>query len=223
MCGRFAFYSPAEATAALFGVSDVPELKPRFNIAPTQSIAAVRLDSEESREVALLRWGLVPFWAKDPSIGNRMINARAETVVEKPSFRAAYRKRRCLILADGFYEWRKEADGKTPYFISLASGEPFAFAGLWEDWHAKDSDDSLQSTAIITTAANDFMNQLHHRMPVVLQQDAADRWLTGDDEVLAEAGESSPAFRAWPVDRRVNNARNEGEELVEAAGETLSA
>ena len=220
MCGRFAFYSPAEATAALFGVNDVPELKPRFNIAPTQSIAAVRMDSEESREVALLRWGLVPFWAKDPSIGNRMINARAETVAEKPSFRAAYRKRRCLILADGFYEWRKEADGKTPYFISLASDEPFAFAGLWEDWHAKDSDDSLQSTAIITTAANDFMHQLHHRMPVVLQQDAADRWLAGNDEVLAEAG---PAFRAWPVDRRVNNARNEGEELVEAAGETLSA
>ncbi len=223
MCGRFAFYSPAEATAALFGVSDVPELKPRFNIAPTQSIAAIRLDSKESREVALLRWGLVPFWAKDPSIGNRMINARAETVAEKPSFRAAYRKRRCLILADGFYEWRKEADGKTPYFISLASGEPFAFAGLWEDWCAKDSDDSLQSTAIITTAANDFMNQLHHRMPVVLQQDAADRWLGGDEQLLSDAGESSPAFRAWPVDRRVNNARNEGEELVEAAGETLSA
>ena len=223
MCGRFAFYSPAEATAALFGVSDVPELKPRFNNAPTQSIAAVRLDSEESRELALLRWGLVPSWAKDPSIGNRMINARAETVAEKPSFRAAYRKRRCLILADGFYEWRKEADGKTPYFISLASGEPFAFAGLWEDWHARDSDESLQSTAIITTAANDFMSQLHHRMPVVLQQDAADRWLGGDEQVLSDAGESSPAFRAWPVDRRVNNARNEGEELVEAAGETLSA
>lgn len=223
MCGRFAFYSPAEATAALFGVNDAPELKPRFNIAPTQSIAAVRMAGEESREVALLRWGLVPFWAKDPSIGNRMINARAETVAEKPSFRAAYRKRRCLILADGFYEWRKEADGKTPYFISLASGEPFAFAGLWEDWHAKDSDDSLQSTAIITTAANDFMNQLHHRMPVVLQQDAADRWLAGDDEVLADAGEASPAFRAWPVDRRVNNARNEGQELVDPAGETLSA
>jgi len=223
MCGRFAFYSPAEATAALFGVSDVPELKPRFNIAPTQSIAAIRLDSKESREVALLRWGLVPFWAKDPSIGNRMINARAETVAEKPSFRAAYRKRRCLILADGFYEWRKEADGKTPYFISLASGEPFAFAGLWEDWRAKDSDESLQSTAIITTAANDFMSQLHHRMPVVLQQDAADRWLGGDEQLLSDASESSPAFRAWPVDRRVNNARNEGEDLVEAAGESLSA
>lgn len=222
MCGRFAFYSPAEATAALFGVSDVPVVRPRYNIAPTQTITAVRVGSEAAREVALLRWGLVPFWAKDPSIGNRMINARAETVAEKPSFRAAYRKRRCLILADGFYEWRKEADGKTPYFISLASGEPFAFAGLWEDWHAKDSDDSVQSTAIITTSANEFMRQIHDRMPVVLQQETADRWLDGDDQVLSEAGESGPAFRAWLVDRRVNNARNEDEALVEAAGETLS-
>ncbi len=223
MCGRFAFYSPTEATAALFGVSSVPEVKPRYNIAPTQSIAAVRVSAEETRELALLRWGLVPFWAKDPSIGNRMINARAETVAEKPSFRAAYRKRRCLILADGFYEWRKESDGKTPYFISLASGDPFAFAGLWENWHAKESDESLQSAAIITTAANEFMSQLHHRMPVVLEKDAADRWLDGDEQVLSEVGESSPVFRAWPVDRRVNNARNEGEELVEAAGEKLSA
>ncbi len=223
MCGRFAFYSPSEATAALFGVNDAPEVKPCYNIAPTQTIAAVRVNSEDCREVAMLHWGLVPFWAKDPSIGNRMINARAETVAEKPSFRAAYRKRRCLILADGFYEWRKEADGKTPYYVSLASGEPFAFAGLWEDWHAKDSDDSLQSTAIITTSANEFMTQLHHRMPVVLQQDTADRWLAGDEQVLSEAGESSPVFRAWVVDHRVNNARNEGEELVEASGETLSA
>lgn len=223
MCGRFAFYSPAEATAALFGVCNVPEVKPRYNIAPTQSIAAIRMTADDSREFALLRWGLVPFWAKDPSIGNRMINARAETVAEKPSFRAAYRRRRCLVLADGFYEWRNEADGKTPYYISLASGEPFAFAGLWEDWHAKGSEESLQSAAIITTAANEFMSQLHQRMPVVLEQDAADRWLDGDDKLLSEVVESSLEFRAWPVDRRVNNARNEGEDLVEAAGETLSA
>jgi len=223
MCGRFAFYSPTEATAALFGVSKVPEVRPRYNIAPTQSIAAVRVAADDSRELALLRWGLIPFWAKEPSIGNRMINARAETVAEKPSFRAAYRKRRCLVLADGFYEWRKEVDGKTPYYISLASGEPFAFAGLWEDWHAKDSDESLQSAAIITTAANDFMSQLHQRMPVVLEKDSADRWLDGDDQLLSDAAESSPRFRAWPVDRRVNNARNEGEDLVGAAGETLSA
>ncbi len=223
MCGRFAFYSPTEATAALFRVSAVPEVKPRYNIAPTQDIAAIRVGADDSRELTLLRWGLVPFWAKEPSIGNRMINARAETVAEKPSFRAAYRHRRCLILADGFYEWRKETDGKTPYYISLASGEPFAFAGLWEDWHSKDTGEALQTTAIITMAANEFMHQLHHRMPVVLQIDTADRWLDGDDQVLSEVGESGPEFRAWPVDRRVNNARNEGEDLVKAAGDTLSA
>lgn len=223
MCGRFAFYSPSEATAALFGVSDMPEMKPRYNIAPTQDIAAVRISSGDAREFAMLRWGLVPFWAKDPSIGNRMINARAETVAEKPSFRAAYRKRRCLILADGFYEWRKESDVKIPYYISLASGDPFAFAGLWEDWHDKDLNESLQSAAIITTAANDFMSNLHHRMPVVLEKETADRWLDGDEQVLSEVIEKSPVFQAWPVDRRVNNARNEGGELVEAAGEILSA
>lgn len=223
MCGRFAFYSPAEATAALFGVSDVPAIKPRFNIAPTQDIAAVRVGGDESREVALLRWGLIPFWAKDPSIGNRMINARAETVAEKPSFRAAYRKRRCLILADGFYEWRRIADGKAPYFISLASGKPFAFAGLWEGWHAKDSDDSVQSTTIITTSANDFMSQLHDRMPVVLSQETVDRWLDGDDKVLSGAAEHCPTLRAWPVGRRVNNARNEGEDLIKSTGTSMSA
>ncbi len=222
MCGRFAFYSPSEATAALFGVSGAPDLKARYNIAPTQDIAAVRLSAQETRELAMLRWGPVPFWAKDPAIGNRMINARAETVAEKPSFRAAYRKRRCLILADGFYEWRKESDGKTPYFISLASGAPFAFAGLWEDWHAKDADESLQSATIITTAANQFMSDLHERMPVVLEKQAADRWLDGDEQVLPEFGEITPKFRAWPVDRRVNNARNEGANLVEPVGEALS-
>lgn len=214
MCGRFAFYSPSEATAALFGVDAAPALAPRFNIAPTQSIAAIRSCGEGGRELAMLRWGLVPFWAKDPSIGNRMINARAETVAEKPSFRAAYRQRRCLILADGFYEWKKEGDSKTPYFISLASGAPFAFAGLWEHWEAKASDDEIDSAAIITTAANEFMAAVHHRMPVVLQPDTADRWLGGDDEVLQQVGWDSPKFTAWPVNRRVNNARNEGDDLI---------
>lgn len=223
MCGRFAFYSPAEATAALFGVSQVPEMDASYNIAPTQSIAAVRVGPARGREIALLRWGLIPSWTKDPWIGNRMINARVETVAEKPSFREAFRKRRCLILADGFYEWRKNHDGKTPYYISLASGEPFAFAGLWENWCDRNSDESLQSAAIITTAANDFMSQLHDRMPVVLQRDAADRWLDGDEQLLSEVGKSDPVFRAWPVGRRVNNARNAGEDLIEAAGETISA
>lgn len=222
MCGRFAFYSPSEATAALFGVSDVPALKPRYNIAPTQDIAAIRVTAENTRELVMLRWGLVPFWAKDPSIGNRMINARAETVAEKPSFRTAYRKRRCLVLADGFYEWRKESGANTPYFISLAKGVPFAFAGLWESWQAKESDESLQTATIVTTAASQFMSTLHQRMPVVLEEAAADRWLNGDEGILSELADTGPVFRAWPVDRQVNNARNEGPDLIVPAGETLS-
>jgi len=170
----------------------------------------------------MLRWGLVPFWAKDPSIGNRMINARAETLAEKPSFRDAYKKRRSLILADGFYEWRKEGDSKTPYFISLADESPFAFAGLWENWNSKESDESLQTTAIITTDANDYLAQVHQRMPVVMRPERAERWLDGDMELLSEVIDSPPAFRAWPVDRKVNNARNEDAALIDPVGETIS-
>ena len=222
MCGRFAFYSPSEATAALFGADSSTEVVPRYNIAPTQFIAAVRNDEQDAPELAMFRWGLVPFWAKDPSIGNRMINARAETVAEKPSFRNAYKERRCLILADGFYEWRKEGEGKTPYFISLADGSPFAFAGLWENWTSKENDEYLQTTAIITTAASDFMAQLHQRMPVVMRPEQARRWLDGDMNLLSEVIDGSPAFRAWPVDRKVNNARNEDAALIDPAGEEIS-
>ena len=222
MCGRFAFYSPSEATAALFGASGSLDWKPRYNIAPTQDIAAIR-ESAEGRELTTLRWGLVPFWAKDPAIGNRMINARAETVAEKPAFRAAYRRRRCLVLADGFYEWRKEGAGKTPYLISLASGEPFALAGLWEHWKAKASDETIDSATLITTEANAFMQQLHHRMPVILQPTTAERWLAGDEDVLDEVARTGPQLRAWPVDRRVNNARNEGEDLIAPAGDVLES
>ena len=219
MCGRFAFYSPSEATAALFGVDTAIAVEPRYNIAPGQNIAAIRkAGNSGQRELAMLRWGLVPSWAKDPAIGNRMINARAETVAEKPSFRAAYRQRRCLVLADGFYEWQRDGEVKTPYFISLQSGAPFAFAGLWESWHAKESGETIQSAALITTAANDFMARVHHRMPVVLQPDTADRWLAGDGEVLQDVAADSPPLQAWPVARRVNNARNEGPDLIIAQG-----
>ncbi|MDH3305221.1 MAG: SOS response-associated peptidase [Gammaproteobacteria bacterium] len=221
MCGRFAFYSPTEATAALFGVATAVEARPRYNIAPMQDIAAIREDENKQRELVMLRWGLVPFWAKDPSIGSRMINARAETVAEKPSFRAAFRHRRCIVLADGFYEWQKQGDTKTPYFISLASGEPFALAGLWENWNDKESGESLQTATLITTSANEFMQPLHHRMPVVMQPDAADEWLAGSRELLERATERTPKLKAWPVDRRVNNARNEGRELIEAAGDIV--
>jgi putative SOS response-associated peptidase YedK len=221
MCGRFAFYSPSEAAAALFGVSAPVEVQPRYNIAPTQFIAAIRDDENRERELVMLRWGLVPFWAKDPSIGNKMINARAETVAEKPAYRAAYRHRRCIVLADGFYEWRKEGDVKTPHFISLASGDPFALAGLWENWTDKKSGETLQTTTLITTAANDFMTPLHHRMPVILESNTAGEWLAGSTDLLDDVAAITPALQAWPVDRRVNNARNEGEELVSAVGDIL--
>jgi putative SOS response-associated peptidase YedK len=221
MCGRFAFYSPSEAAVALFGVDSALQVEPRFNIAPTQFVAAVRNADNNERELVMLRWGLIPSWAKDPSIGNRMINARAETVAEKPSFRAAYGRRRCVVLADGFYEWRREGEQKTPYFISLASGDAFGLAGLWETWNDRESGDTIQSTTLITTEANDFMRPLHHRMPMILQPNSANDWLGGDKTMLATAAENAPPLRAWPVDRRVNNARNQGPELIAADGDIL--
>jgi len=221
MSGRFAFYSPSEATAALFGVDGALAVEARYNIAPTQFVAAIRDNDAEQRELVMLRWGLVPFWAKDPAIGNRMINARAETVAEKPSYRAAFKHRRCVVLADGFYEWHREGEVKIPYFISLHSGEPFALAGLWENWSDKETGESLQTTTLITTEANAFMQPLHHRMPVILQPDTAGEWLSGSNDYLHNAAERAPALRAWPVSRRVNNARNQGEELIDVDGEVL--
>lgn len=223
MCGRFAFYSPSEATAALFGVEASVPVEQRYNIAPTQYVAAIRCDDEKNKELIMLRWGLVPSWAKDPSIGNRMINARAETIAEKPSFRTAYRKRRCLILADGFYEWHTENDVKVPYYISLTTGDPFAFAGLWEHWQSKATDENLQTTTIVTTAANDLLSRIHHRMPIVLEPKNADRWLRGEMNLLDELTANAPALQAWPVDRVVNNARNEAPALINPAGDAIRA
>lgn len=219
MCGRFAFYSPAQAAAELFGVTNAPDIERRYNIAPTQYIAAIRPNGQGLNQVVMLRWGLVPFWAKDPSIGARMINARAETVAEKPSFRNAFRKRRCLVLADGYYEWQRSGEVKVPWFISRRDGHPMAFAGLWESWKDPQSDSPLETVTIITTEANQFLEQLHHRMPVILEPDEAQGWL----EPGSPVPETGPDLRAWPVDRRVNNARNEGAELVEPVGEALGA
>ena len=222
MCGRFAFYSPAEAAVNLFGASRAFDVDPRYNIAPTQYVVAVRDDEDGEREACSLKWGLIPFWAKDPAIGNRMINARAETVAEKPAYRAAYRHRRCIVLADGFYEWQPREGGKVPYFISLASGEPFALAGLWERWKDRNSEDRLETATLITMQANDFMASLHHRMPMILDADGVDRWLSGDEAMLEHAVDHTPVLKAWPVDRRVNNARNEGDDLLQPVGEAIS-
>lgn len=217
MCGRFAFYSPAEAISRLFGVETTEDLPPRYNIAPTQPVPAVRLDQDAVRRLCLLRWGLIPFWARDPSIGSRMINARAETVASKPAFRQAYRKRRCLILADGFYEWQKAGSGKIPWFISAPSGDPFAMAGLWESWQA-DGDEPLETCTILTTEASSSLTHIHHRMPVVLGSESVQQWLDpGMDEgrfqLLADQARRAP-LKAVCVSRQVNNPANEGPDLV---------
>ncbi len=219
MCGRFAFYSPAEAVTALFGVNVAAALPVRYNIAPTQQIATIRALGDAAPELTMLRWGLVPFWAKDIAIGNRMINARAETIAEKPSFRNALKKRRCLVLADGYYEWRRDGELKMPWYISQQDGQVMAFAGLWESWNDPQTQSVVETTTIITAEASDFLQQLHHRMPVILNPGEAERWL----DTSTALPKSSVPLQAWPVDRRVNNARNEGEELITPTGAVLRA
>jgi len=214
MCGRFAFYSPAQAAVELFGVSQTITFDPRYNLAPTQDLLGIRRSDEGNNEAALFRWGLIPFWAKDKAIGNRMINARSETVAEKPAYRAAYKHRRCLLLADGFYEWKKTADGKVPHFISLASGETFSFGGLWERWTDKETGEIVESATIITTEANEFMAPIHNRMPLLLTPETAPEWLDGGDGTLSHIRDITPELTAWPVSKRVNNPRHEGEDLV---------
>ena len=153
MCGRFAFYSPRESVQEYFGVEVPFAFEPRYNVAPSQEVMVIRQQANTQPETEMLKWGLVPFWAKDSEIGSRMINARAETVAEKPAFRQAFKQRRCVILADGFYEWHTEEGRKTPYFISFKVDHPFGMAGLWENWHANDQP-PLETCTIITTAAS---------------------------------------------------------------------
>ena len=191
MCGRYTLKTPNPRLQELFGLQDLPHLVPRFNIAPTQSVFAIRAaDSAAAlREAVMLRWGLIPFWAKDMAIGNTMINARAETVAEKPSFRQAFLKRRCLIPADGFFEWEKLANGKKqPWWIRMTDEEPFAMAGLWESWSPGSKTEpthdgqspaqkTVQSCTILTINANADMQSLHDRMPVILPIEAWNVWL----------------------------------------------
>ena len=176
----------------------------------------------EGREAAFMKWGLIPFWAKDPKIGSRMINARAETVAEKPAFRNALKKRRCLVLADGYYEWQKTPVGKRPFRIVMRSGEPFAFAGIWETW--KDLQGNvIPSCTIITTAANDFLSPIHDRMPVILPREKEELWLdTGLDDPAALTGILTPfsdeALDAYEVSTLVNYARNDGPDVIARVG-----
>jgi putative SOS response-associated peptidase YedK len=222
MCGRFTLHAPAEALATLFDLPEAPPLAPRYNIAPTQPVGIVRPTIDGSaREWALVMWGLVPSWSKDPTIGGRMINARSETAAEKPSFRAAFKRRRCLIPADGFYEWQKLAKGKQPYYIGLQGGGPFAFAGLWETWQGPDGGE-LQSCTLLTTEPNELLEPIHNRMPVILAPQDYDEWLdhaSEDGRYLASIRHLLRPFpademAAYPVSTYVNNARNEGPECI---------
>lgn len=209
MCGRFTLRQTTEAIAETFQLSDIDEqsLNSQYNISPTQTVATIRKDSQ--RHLKWLRWGLIPSWAKDESIGNRLINARAETLIEKPSFRSAFKNRRCLILADGFYEWQKTEKQKQPYYFQLKGGKSFAFAGLWETWQPSEGE-AITSCTIITTEANDIVKPIHDRMPVILSPDAYDQWLdpkAKSPEILSPFLKpyDAQAMETYPVSRAVNS------------------
>ena len=219
MCGRFTLKTRPEVLAEHFGLPEVPGFEPRFNIAPTQPVAIVRaLPETGGRELSRLRWGLIPSWADDPAIGLRLINARAETAAEKPAFRAAFRQRRCLVLADGFFEWAKSGGGKQPYHFRLKDGGPFAFAGLWELWSK--GEEPIESCTLLTTEANDMVGPVHDRMPVLLEPEAYGRWLDPQlrrTEEVSDLLRPFPAGRmmGYPVGRLVNDPRNDDLRCVE--------
>jgi putative SOS response-associated peptidase YedK len=220
VCGRFTLTTPPETLADLFDVREIPDVAPRYNIAPRQLVLTVRLlRDESSRDGVLLRWGLVPFWARDPSIGDRLINARGESVSEKPSFRRAFRERRCLILADGFYEWQKTEGRKQPYLFRMRDGSPFAFAGLWESWRNAEGEET-ETCSIITTSSNDLVQEVHGRMPVIVKPDDYAFWLdpeNRDEDGLRKVLEPYPAdlMEAVRVSRRVNNPKNDDPQCLE--------
>ena len=217
MCGRYTLSTPGAAVAELLELDSAPRLAPRYNIAPTQESAVVRL-ADGRRSLAGLRWGLVPYWAADPSIGSRMINARSETVAEKPAFRSSLRRRRCLVPADGFYEWRRTPAGKQPYLIRLCGGGPFAFAGLWERWVPHDGE-PIESFTILTTRPNELIATLHDRMPVILPARHHGLWLDPAEsapERLTSVLRPFPAeeMEAFPVSTLVNAPANDVPECV---------
>jgi putative SOS response-associated peptidase YedK len=224
MCGRYTVRS-IQPVAELFGISLPPEFQPRFNIAPTQDVLVVRSVAADAarapaRRGDLLRWGLVPSWAQDPSVGNRMINARAETAAERPAFRDAMRRRRCLVPADGFYEWQKQEGSKRkqPHLIRMKGDRPFAFAGLWDTWRR--GDEPLESFTILTTSPNELVRPIHDRMPVIISCEDYDRWLDPrvDSAGVADLLKPYPAsdMQANPVGTQVNNPANDDPSCAEA-------
>ena len=219
MCGRFTLTADPEMIKRAFSLDSVPDLiQPRYNIAPSQPVAVIT--NENPHKLTFHRWGLVPSWAKDPKMGNRLINARAETAYEKPSYRAAFKRRRCLIPADGFYEWQKRGEkDKVPMYIHLKNRELFAFAGLWEVWHGPEGEE-LRTCTILTTAPNDLVRPIHNRMAVILDKADYGDWLSPEEK---PSGELMPLLRAYDADqmgvyevsRSVNNPYNDTPQLVE--------
>jgi len=219
MCGRYTLKVALSELVQTFGLNAAVAPAPRFNIAPTQSVSVVTNSGERMLET--FRWGLVPFWAKDLAVGNRMINARAETVSAKPAFKRLLVSRRCWVLADGFYEWKKEGPRKQPMHIRLKGARPFAFAGLWDEWKTPEGE-RLRTCTIITTQANSLLAHIHDRMPVILPEYAAEAWLTPGTLTTEELQPllvpyAAEEMETFPVSARVSSPRNEGAELLNPA------
>ncbi|GAB1538567.1 SOS response-associated peptidase [Scytonema sp. NUACC21] len=221
MCGRFTLSQPATALAQSFHLEKAPDLEPQYNIAPTQMVAAVLYNQEsDRRELHSLRWGLIPSWAKDPGMGSKLINARSETVAEKPAFRTAFKRQRCLVVADGFYEWQQRDGKKQPFYFRLQNENPFGFAGLWEQWKSPQGE-TITSCTILTTVANELLQPIHDRMPVILQQQNYDFWLDPllkVPEMLQQLLQPYPseAMTAYPVGTVVNNPRHNSPDCVKS-------
>lgn len=206
-----------ELVAEFFALAEPPRLAPHYNVTPGQDIAAVRIDRSGKRRLHALRWGLVPFWAKDAAIGRRLVNARLDSLAEKPAFREAFTRRRCLIAASGFYEWAQLAGGKKqPYFVRPAAEPLLAFAGLWERWRVSGSDEPLETCVIVTTAANATLAPIHDRMPVMLTRAAQEVWLdaTSTAATIEDLAARGPAVEAWAVGTAVNDPRNDDERVI---------
>lgn len=224
MCGRFSLNADPTQLKKLFPWLTIPEdMQPRYNVAPTQPVAAVPNDGKNQLDYFV--WGLIPSWSKDPKMGSRMINARSETVDEKPSFRSAFKRRRCLILADGFYEWKRTSGSKIPMYIKLKSDNTFALAGLWEIWHAQDGSE-IRSCTILTSEPNELLRNIHNRMPVILPEKHYQFWLdTGepDGDALKAVLKPFPAdeMMAYPVSKTVNNPANDVPACIEPLKDTL--
>ncbi len=212
MCGRYTRISPPDIIEELFGVQIDFDLKPHYNVAPTQSVLAVRVSEDDEKEVVSLRWGLIPPWAKDEKMGYKTFNARGETVAEKPSFRSAFKRKRCLIVANGFFEWKRNGKEKQPFLIRMRDEKPFAFAGLWEHWK-NPKGETIQSCTIVTTEPNKLMEKIHNRMPMILSPRNYDLWLNTEEKNFEKAkGLIKPypvkPTTSYPVSDVVNSSRN---------------